>query len=177
MALCLAMTASAVYLEISHQATGTTSSWGEKQGDVAHTSFIKGGDASVLTGHWLGTYYVNGPDGKSHQYQYLDQSGKEVNYPPEKIDLTGDGAVVSGRSYLSSGEHVASWGEGRLSSANDLAIIYRSSADGVESTMTGANFLTLSQDFQDGQTLQGFWVGRNRDGTIATGKTIWRKTQ
>jgi hypothetical protein len=154
-----------------------TPAWGTTEGDYAHTSFVKGGDASVLNGHWLATYFVTGPDGKSHQYQYRDNTGKMVDYPPEGIDLIGYGAVVSGRSNLSSGEHVASWGEGRLSTDNDLAIIYWSPEEGVESTMSGVNFLTLNQNFQNGQTLEGWWAGRNRDGTIATGKTIWHKVQ
>jgi hypothetical protein len=174
MGLCFSMTGGAVFLQLSPN-QDASSCWGAAQGDYAHSSFIKGGNAKALTGHWLGTYYVNGPDGQSHQYKYRDPSGKMVDYPPESIDLTGNRAVVSGHSGLSSGEHVASWGEGRLSTGNDLAIIYWSPEDGVESTMTGVNFLTLSQNFQEGQTLDGWWVGRNRDGTIAMGKTVWRK--
>lgn len=175
MALCVVLTCAGVYLE--HARLGKpTGTWGSMEGDYAQRSFLSGGHANVLTGHWVATYYLQDSAGKPIPYQYKDpKTGKMVDYPPESIDLIASESVVSGKTTLSSGEHVSSWGEGRLSASNDLALIYWSPSDGTEATMSGVNYLQLTENFQEGLSMRGTWIGRNRDGSVTVGTTEWKK--
>jgi hypothetical protein len=142
--------------------------------EEAQLSFLKGGSAETLEGHWK-VYWFAGDKGERFKRE-PDLADSDVT--PETCRLYVRESQIFGACEDPFTAAKFYWFFGRISEANHITLTYWSDRKLPEKILVGTVFLEIEHKIQKenkGPRLTGVWHGCTDPNTIKSGTVIWEK--
>ena len=147
---------------------------GTALGDLAVKAFFDGGKTDRLRGRWEVSWYEYGNEGEVKPHTVKNkETGEEEPYPNDIVSVKVKGAMVSAEAHDQTTRRVY-YLEGRLSSRDTLTLNYWSRAGVPEAMLVGVLILRVNRGYDD-ISMEGDWMGHNRNDQIVKGKVVWKK--
>ena len=147
---------------------------GSALGDLAIKGFFEGGNTNQLRGRWEVSWLERDETGEVKPYTVKEENtGEETPYPNDIVSVKVNGAMVSAEAHDQTTRRVY-YLEGRLSTRDTVTLLYWSRAGVAEAMLVGVLFLRVKKAF-DKITMEGQWIGHDRNDHVVTGEVIWKK--
>jgi hypothetical protein len=142
--------------------------------EEAQLSFLKGGSAEALEGHWK-VYWFTGSEGERFK---REPELADSDVTPETCRLYVRESQIFGACEDPFTAAKFYWFFGRISEANHITLTYWSDRKLPEKILVGTVFLNIEHKIEKvlkGPRLTGFWHGCTDPNTIKSGTVIWEK--